>query len=277
MTNKQIRIHSAPENSQGYDLLWNYQHLQNKPLPIDRKSVVTGLIDPKLISNKSILDLCCGRGRLTVGCYQYNANNVTCVDGSYSALEDTQETLQKFGHYPDLVQADIEQVSDAFEQNSFDVVLMLYALQHQKNEEKTIADMATLVKPKGYVAFTYFGQNTSSIVTIKLREIFLKQSIKFSYDFLRDIQYLKLTPENSFTLSDIENGTAPKKYDIVYKDLILLIKKYGIKEVARRLHLEDFTTPYIHNTSRENIGLWTKKAGLSIVSHHGQRVLAVKK
>jgi len=63
----------------------------------------------------------------------------------------------------------------------------------------------------------------------------------------------------------------------VYKDLILLIKKYGIKEVARRLHLEDFTTPYIHNTSRENIGLWTKKAGLSIVSHHGQRVLAVKK
>lgn len=271
-----IRIHTVPKNAHLYDLLWRYEQDRQTSFSPNRKDVARELLPEEFIKGKTVLDLCCGRGRLAAGCYDLGATNVVCCDGSYEALLCAEENLGKLGYSPTLVQADMKDISTAFEPESFDIVMMLFALQHQESERKTIHDMATLTKNGGLMAFNHFPRGTTHQITFELREIFLKQTADFCFDFLVDVGYLKAEQKHPFTLEEARDGKIPEVYACLMPDLQNLLQIRGVEEVRKRLHFEDFTCPYIFNTDTDVITNWTKAEGFDVASFRPGWLIAAK-
>lgn len=275
-----IRVHSRPPNADLYDLYWKY-HQDNddiKQFSPNRRKVVREFISPSFVVDKSVMDLCCGRGRLSAGCLDYGASKMTCVDGSYMALEAAKENLASIDYEAELVQVDVEKLGSAFEPESFDTILMLYALQHQRDFRQVITDMYSLVKPGGIVAFNFFQRGVTSQVTRDLRDVFLKHDVSLVFEFLVDVGHLNHLPAtNPFVLQDVVSGEAPDKYGAIVPDLQQAIGKYGLKAVQARLHLEDFGTPYVHNFDSSEIHKFVKSCGFEMVQSGANRVVARKK
>lgn len=282
-----IYIHSRPEYSVLYDVMWDRQHKnQNAGIETWGKNRIDhlySLCESRVQFEESdvVLDLCCGLGRITAACLELGAGKVIGVDGSYMGLQNARQKLKNLGLSEERffhVQLDVEKLDECFQSNTFDFVVHYYALQHIRDFRKTLKDIKEILKTDGIVAFNYFTTGTTHFMTNLLREIFLKYDPLLIFNFLEDIGYIK-NGERTFSyndLLDVEEKFDSTRYPFL-PDLSRLVKSHGAELVASKIHFEDFTTPYLHNFDHHEVLDYVQRdLGMKILNSSVGRIVAQK-
>lgn len=282
-----VHVHSKPEYSILYDIMWDRQH-KNQVTGVEswgknRVEHLQQLFGTRFTfkETNAVLDLCCGLGRITAACLELNAGKVVAADGSFKGLSNAREKLTSLGHDSnrfDLVQVDVEKLDECFEDNSFDCVVHYYALQHIKDYRKTLSDIKKILTPNGVVAFNYFTVGTTHYMTKLLREIFLKYDSFLIFEFLEQIGYVKGSLRNFHhtDLLKLKDDFDKDKFPFV-DELQQLAALHGSELVASKIHFEDFTTPYLHNFDHDEVVNYvTKELNLTVLNSSVGRIVAQK-
>lgn len=277
-----IFIHSVPENSNVYDIMWKRMY-SNQVSGIEtwgsnRKQHVFELFESVVdFSGTSVLDLCSGLGRISAAILELNAKKVVSADGSFSGLRNTRERFLSLGFEEEKhvqTQLDASQVGDCFENDFFDCVLHYYALQHMKDYKQVLLGIKKVLKKKGIVAFNYFTTGTTPALTNILRNVFLPHNPLLIYEFLDELGVIKGSSKK-FEASSLNNlSLFLEKYPFI-RELMEVVEFYGAEDVSKRLHLEDFTTPYLHNFDDKEIYEFTKN-NFEILKFSSGKIIARK-
>jgi SAM-dependent methyltransferase len=112
----------------------------------------------------SILDVCCGIGRLTE--IFANAASVVGIDISQAAVEIARQTHREAPTFTfDAMDAEALSFADA----SFDMVLFIDAVEHVKDAEQALRECARVLKPGGRLLLT--SANSDSLNQIIARKL----------------------------------------------------------------------------------------------------------
>lgn len=170
---------------------------------LDSQSLYRKLIDELVDSNTKILDIGCGHGDFMKEVYD-NTNFSYGVDPDSSALEKNTFIKHKFV-------ASAEKLP--FEDNTFDVVVSAWVLEHLPNPKESFSEIFRVLKPGGKVIFLTPNVWNYNVWIIRIiPEIF--------HDFLTKRLYARK-----------ENDTYPKKYKINSpKTIKNTLQKIGFKE-----------------------------------------------
>jgi ubiquinone/menaquinone biosynthesis C-methylase UbiE len=277
-TKEGIYIHSSPKNSNLYDIMWNKQHsnqmLGVESWGIDRIEQLYKLFSYEInLKGTTIIDLCCGLGRMSAGCLELGANYVVSADGSFSGLKNVKEKFRNIGFSRERhaqIQLDMDNMSECFNKNSFDVAIHYYALQHIRDYKFMLNNINYILKPGGILAFNYFNTGTTSNITYELRTIFLNYDINVVYNFLCDVGKVKGC-DKKIELKDCSEELYP-----FAGELKKLYIKYGIDEVEKKFHFEDFTTTYLHNFNDQELIAFVENNNYSIINASPGRIVAKK-
>lgn len=282
-----VYIHSAPDYSEVYDIMWNNQHANQveniETWGINRKSKLDQLIGSlaknSITKDSVVLDLCSGLGRLSAAVLETGCQYVVLADASVSGLRNSRDKFLKLGldekkycH----VQLDAQYVAGCFKKGSFDVVLHYYALQHIPNYRSVIDGVFDILKQGGLFAFNFFTEGTTHYVTDELRKIFLGQKPSDINQFFDDIGFVRCSRVSAQKANLLDKlPLLQSKYQFV-PDLLTLINEYGEDLVDSKLNFEDFTTPSIHNFSHAEIRDYCTGIGFRVVDESPGRIVAKK-
>jgi ubiquinone/menaquinone biosynthesis C-methylase UbiE len=230
-------------------------------------------------SGKTVLDACCGLGRLSIASLELNASTVYAVDGSFEGLLSTSRREQKMRDYDLLlpggklipVQCNMDNISKLFNKNSFDVIIHYMALHHMGDYKKILKDFCDLLKPGGLLAFNVLtGGAVSHPSTTHLRKIFLKEDSILVTEFLEKIGHIE--GQESKKVHSLEDLIlSDKKIDNKFNEIIACLKKlveeFGIKAIKNNLQWESVQTPYLHNLNPEEVREYVKN-NLNVTMEH---------
>lgn len=291
-TDFKIYHHSSPASCKLYDSIWSEEQPNNsdiekvrthddvknnviRTLSLIYPSGVNGDLVPKLFDQKLVLDVCAGHGGSSLAAADMSAKHVYMCDGSSRALRivsqkiDINQSYERYKGRVTQVQADVEKITEAFVEKSFDVVIQRYAIHHIRNPLKTAYDLATLVKPGGILSFNYFATGCTPEINRILRKHFLQKNISYVRNLFIALNRLGPKDEKAtMTLQDVVLGNVVLDHE--YSKTVELFKQlsneYGFNELNKRLHYEDANTPYVHNINREVMqNFVTEQLGLKIV------------
>jgi len=291
---KGVYVNNKAKNNDLYDRMWE---LQSRDFLDDSwgKSRIQkflrfsgGNINFK---DKVVLDACSGLGRFSIVAAELGAKFVCAADGSYVGPKMTHEALKNkripyrkeenifFNNIINLnnlknplenfcfLQTDIEEITNVFNSEQFDVIIHHMALHHQRDYKKTLKDLSHLLKPNGFLIFNFFTDNDVPQITWDIREIFLNESLENTYEFLKIIGKLWHYEKKQKSLKDMLL-VKDTKYSNMISGLKKLCKKYSIKKIEEALHLEDCITPYIWTYDPSEISYFVQSIGLKIVYSH---------
>jgi len=127
--------------SGGIDILWRkkaIKQLQNKGI-------------------KTILDIATGTGDFAIEALAINPDKIIGVDISEGMLSFGKEKIKKLGLEDkiELKVGDSEKL--AFEDNSFDAIIVSFGVRNYENLEKGLTDMLRVLKPGGYCLILEFS------------------------------------------------------------------------------------------------------------------------
>lgn len=120
------------------------------------------LLDRSWFKGKAVLDAGCGNGRWAYGLSKLGAN-VTCVDQATSALEATQQALAEFITKKSFVQSTLEDLDKKLPPDSFDLVFSWGVIHHCVSYNRSLRNIARLVKPGGLIYLYLYGRDSLSI------------------------------------------------------------------------------------------------------------------
>ena len=101
-------------------------------------------------ANSRVLDLGCGNGELLSALVQYK----NC--SGYGVEIDTEGVLASIARGINVIQADLEQGLQDFEDNSFDIIVLSQTIQAMQNTENILRDLTRVAK-QAIVSFPNFG------------------------------------------------------------------------------------------------------------------------
>lgn len=116
------------------------------------------------LRGKTVLECGSGAGRFTELLVQ-NCEALTCLDLS-SAVDANLKNCRPLAPYL-LIQGDIN--SSPLPKQFFDVVVCLGVIQHTSNPEQTIGNLASHVKPGGYLVIDHYTRDRGSFARNVLR------------------------------------------------------------------------------------------------------------
>ena len=151
------RFVPAETYASSFGLQWNRYRLTQldshtgRPISRDRLTRCLGAA-PESLRGLTVLEAGCGAGRFTEILLGAGAR-VVALDLS-SAVEANRETCRGFSGYF-VCQADI--VDAPVAPGSFDVVLCLGVVQHTPDPERTMAALASYVKPGGWLVLDHYS------------------------------------------------------------------------------------------------------------------------
>lgn len=282
-----IYVHSAPDYSEVYDIMWNNQHANQveniETWGVNRKQKLDALIGAPaehiIPIDGNVLDLCSGLGRLSAAVLELGTHNVILADASIEGLKNSRTKFEKLGFDESKychVQLDAPLVSRCFQKNSVDVVLHYYALQHILNYRGVIDGVHVVLKPGGLFAFNFFTEGTTHYVTDELRKIFLKYSPNDINRFFDDIGFVRCSRVSGQRVKLHEKLPALQHAYGFVSELLALANEYGEELVDSKLNFEDFTTPSIHNFSHSDIKQYCVSSGFEIEDESPGRIVAKK-
>jgi ubiquinone/menaquinone biosynthesis C-methylase UbiE len=224
-------------------------------------------------SKKNVIDACSGLGRLAIASLELNAQTVYAVDGSFEGLLATSKREKRMRDHDLLlpngklvpIQCDMDNISEIFHKNSIDVIIHYMALHHMNDYKKTLKDFYELLKPDGSLAFNFFvpGECDESIAC--LREVFLKEGLDFTTEFLEKIGNIKGRESKKVcSLEDLISSKKKidKKFDKVISQLKNLAQRFGIKTLANKgnLHWESMQTPHLNGLDIQEVRNYIKNS-----------------
>jgi len=273
-----IRRYNMPPSVDLYNNLWkNEDDCQTKGVAswgqqrIDKLfSLFGGSVN---FSKKNVIDACSGLGRLSIASLELNAQTVYAVDGSFEGLLATCKREKRMRENDLLlpngklvpIQCDMDDISEVFYKNSIDVIIHYMALHHMKDYKKTLKDFYELLKPDGSLAFNFFVSEESDKSIACLREIFLKEDLDFTTEFLEKIGNIKGRESKKVcSLEDLicSKKKIDKKFDKVISQLKNLAQRFGVKTLANKgnLHWESMQTPYLNNLDIQEVKNYIKNS-----------------
>ena len=101
-------------------------------------------------ANSRVLDLGCGNGELLSALVQYK----NC--SGYGVEIDTEGVLAAIARGINVIQADLEQGLQDFDDNSFDIIVLSQTIQAMQNTENILRDLTRVAK-QAIVSFPNFG------------------------------------------------------------------------------------------------------------------------
>lgn len=127
--------------SGGIDIIWRkkaIKQLQNKGI-------------------KTILDIATGTGDFAIEALKINPEKIVGVDISEGMLAFGKEKIKKLGleNKIELKVGDSEKL--AFDDNSFDAIIVSFGVRNYENLEKGLTDMLRVLKPGGYCLILEFS------------------------------------------------------------------------------------------------------------------------
>ncbi|MCU0343266.1 MAG: class I SAM-dependent methyltransferase [Ignavibacterium sp.] len=120
---------------------------------ISRKKTVFNLFDNLIKdANKKVLDIGCGIGNYLEEVHN-RGHKIYGIDIAENMLKTSQKRLKNYFDKPAaLCRTDIENLP--FSDNSFDVVLCVGVLEYLKEDNKSLNQIARILKPEGILIFT---------------------------------------------------------------------------------------------------------------------------
>lgn len=116
------------------------------------------LLEGIALQGKTVLDIGCGTGILSLLALERGSANVVCSDLSGYMLGQCRKKADALGYGPDRInfrQLDAESLP--FESNSFDAVISGMVLGFMPNQQSAICEMVRVLKPGGVVAIAAHG------------------------------------------------------------------------------------------------------------------------
>ena len=101
-------------------------------------------------ANSRVLDLGCGNGELLSALVQHK----NC--SGYGVEIDTEGVLASIARGINVIQADLEQGLQDFDDNSFDIIVLSQTIQAMQNTENILRDLTRVAK-QAIVSFPNFG------------------------------------------------------------------------------------------------------------------------
>ena len=101
-------------------------------------------------ANSRVLDLGCGNGELLSALVQHK----NC--SGYGVEIDTEGVLASISRGINVIQADLEQGLQDFDDNSFDIIVLSQTIQAMQNTENILRDLTRVAK-QAIVSFPNFG------------------------------------------------------------------------------------------------------------------------
>ncbi len=116
-------------------------------------------LSPEWFKGKKVLDGGCGNGRWSYALTRLGAE-VTSVDVSEVALEETGKAVAELGVTPRLVQTSLESLSDALDGEKFDLVFSWGVAHHCQSYTKVMEQLSRCVKPDGLLYLYLYGRES---------------------------------------------------------------------------------------------------------------------
>lgn len=299
MLKNNIIIDSVPSSSELYDRLWVTGGPIN-PFSDNRNIELFKLILPQsyartaerkvkegnpkaaaedfislvdIFRGKKVLDACAGSGNMSIAAIEAGAAAVAMLDGSLGTLEQFEKRLNKHGKKLVVpiqlfennifrVQADMDSSLASIEPKTFDVSFCRYAVMHTQNPFLTIAKLASVTRPGGYICFNCFDVGCTPYLVRILRVCFKDIPLQEIHDFLKPLGKTK-RGDPVYELKDLL-GDNPriKAHSEIHQQIIDALNqialKYSIDDIEKYLHYEDLACPYIHNLSGKQVLNWAK-------------------
>lgn len=196
-------------------------------------------IDPDWLRGKDVLDVGCGNGRWTYAFSKLGAN-VTAVDASDAALAATKAAIEEYA--PDsnvnLLQAHVEDLSNAVPTDKFDVVFCWGVLHHCRSFSRALRAAVARLKPGGLLFLYLYGRETIS----------LEQDLNYFMERLRFNALASDEDRLKFLLRKA-GGDRAKLHNVhdIYAPLINRRFHFiDIKEILQKLNVNDVTRTKHH-------------------------------
>jgi len=136
------------------------------------------LIRSEWFPGRRVLDAGCGNGRWAYGFSKLGVD-LTCVDGSQSAIDSTKEAIKSFRNRQTFIRSALEELDRHVNENSFDLVFCWGVLHHVANFTRALDNLARAAKEGGVIYIYLYGRESLSIK--KDLELFKERLI---YNFL---------------------------------------------------------------------------------------------
>lgn len=217
---------------------------------------------------KDVLDAGCGNGRWSYGLAQLGAN-VTAVDVNHVAIDATKKALEGRG---DFRVTPLEDVASRFPSTRFDLVWCWGVLHHCRSFNRSLAQVASLVKPGGAIYLYLYGRESHPFPSDL--ELF-KERVRFNslataeerLAFLR--QKARGVEADVHVMHDLYAPLVNRRLDWPFvKDAL---EKHGFSGVDRTIdHTEIFVRAFRGEPSADlRASLLPKKAPPYWFRHHG--------
>lgn len=131
-----------------------------------RKRLVDKAIE---VSSKTILDVACGTGDLTISLAKRTKANVEGVDLSAGMVKVGQEKMQQLGLDVKLVVGDAEKLP--YEDASFDVVTCAFGVRNFGNLKGGLYEMKRVLKPGGRLLILEFSQSKNVLFKFYFKHV----------------------------------------------------------------------------------------------------------
>ena len=130
-----------------YNKLW----VQKYSLKPSRDKVIS-IIKKTGIDRGSLLDMGCGTGQLLEQIHKEFGNKFLLSGADYSVnmIKQARRNLKIKDIEAELFNTDIIDIKENIAED-FDIITCTHSLPYYKNQEKALADMADLLKEKGYI------------------------------------------------------------------------------------------------------------------------------
>jgi len=146
------------------------------------------LIKPEWFSSKKVLDAGCGNGRWSYGFSKLGCD-LTCVDMSYTALQNTSDAVEHFGNKKKFIRTSLEDLDKHVKRGSFDLVFCWGVLHHCRSFMKSLDNLVKCTKNGGILYLYLYGRD--SLPYEMDLELFKKRIIyNFVYDDKQKYNFL---------------------------------------------------------------------------------------
>ncbi|MCS7106382.1 MAG: methyltransferase domain-containing protein [Candidatus Aenigmarchaeota archaeon] len=208
----------------GYDV-WakTYDVYENPLVALEEKPLL------KIIGNvrgKRVLDAGCGTGRITVKLLEKGAK-VFGIDISEKMLERARVKAKKFKKRCELKLASVYKIP--YPKNSFDMVVCNLVTSHLQNLKKAIAEMARVLKPKGFLIISdlhpWVILNNKGTIFFQDDKEYVIKNYYHSFE-----EYFRSLKESNLKIVEIKELKDNKE---VIKIILRLYKKYKGKIIPK--------------------------------------------
>jgi len=214
-------------------------------------------IKPEWFKGKNILDAGCGSGRWSYTLAKLGAN-ITAVDINQVALDRTQELIKEFDVEKTFINSSLENLPERITaETKFDMVLSWGVVHHTKCFNKSLLNLANLVKNDGVLYLYLYGRE--SVPYKDDIEIF-KERVRYN-TLLKDAEKYEFLKRKAWGNKSKIHGQHDHWAPLInrrldFSDVKAILDDCGFEDVVRTVEYTELFIRAIKGNSKEFNEKW---------------------